>query len=245
MELTIDRLFRAVQDVTLPNDDVVQTRALTDAERKSKSLLSLKASIKLEDAMQTEGSDEWTVYVLPLKRAERETLVDIVEAWARQEASRLSFKEIPYEPIEFPEGEVEDDEKKEILRKRVISEAETQKKRKAFIKERGAVARAKADTQEVEELRREAINRRRALESLREAWDEDAYGSVVYGTEKNSTRDFNSIEEVRNLDGVVLRKLLDAQRDVDDIDPYAVQQFRNGRESSGVVDRNQTSEPSI
>jgi hypothetical protein len=38
-----------------------------------------------------------------------------------------AFKEVPDEPIEFPEGEITDDEKKEILRKRIISEAETEK----------------------------------------------------------------------------------------------------------------------
>ena len=174
MELTIDRLFRTAAEVTLPTGNKLTVRALSDPERKSKSLKSLKASIKLEDLMQTEGSDEWTVYVFPLMKAERDTLIDIIEAWTRQEASRESFREIPDERIEIPEGEVSDDEKKEILRKRVISESKVQEKREAYIKGRTEAARQKADKQEVEALRREAINRRRALESLRIAWEEDA-----------------------------------------------------------------------
>jgi hypothetical protein len=245
MELTIDRLFRTTQDVAMPTGEIVQVRALSDPERKSKSLLSLKDSIKLEDAMATEESDEWTVYVFPLMKADKETLLDIIEAWTQQEASRESFKEVPDEHIEIPEGEVSDDEKKEILRKRVISESETQKKREAYIKGRTEAARKKADTQEMEALRREAVNRRRALESLRAAWEEDAYASVFYGTEKNGKRYFSSIEEVKGLDGTVLRELLNAQRDVDSIDPYAVQQFRDGRTSSGMVVGNQESEPAI
>jgi len=238
MEITIDRLFRAMTEVVMPNDDVVFVRALSDSERKSRSMSALAAAVRLEDKLLDESSEEYAVHILSLKRAERDELLSICEQWAITDAWQAAYKEVKDELIPFPD-DATDEEKKAVIRKREKSEARTKEKREKLVEERVAKYRGEANKKEDEELRKEAITRRRMITAMIESQNEDYYVTVFLSTHKKVgdkfIKYFESLYEVKQLDATVMARLYDTQKEVDSLDPWAISKFRARRESTGLV----------
>lgn len=226
--VTLDRLYRAKTNVTLPGGVVVQVRALSDAERRSKQQSAIRASLRLEQAFNDPESDAYIVHIMPLEKSERDELVEIYVAWAQNDAVRQAPEVIKDEYIPLPEKATEQDIK-DTMQRRDKSEDAIANQRRAYVQERAEVARKKAQEMPDADLRREAIARRKYLTALEQALIEDSLQTVLVCTEKDGQPFFADIEEVKNLDSRVLDALLTEQRKVDSLDPWAVAKFRNGR----------------
>ena len=233
-DITLDSLFRATQSVELPDGIVVQVRALGDAERRSRITASLRASIRLDERLEDTDSDEYMVYLVPLKKSSREDLLDIIQTWKENEASRTITDEIPDEYLPFPD-KASEEEMKEVLRKRETSEKSIAKRREDYVKKQGKLLRKMAEKWDEDELLREAMARKRTLLSLNETVNENAYQSVFMATEKDGKRYFEKIEDVRGLNSDVLVRLYVAQQEVDSLDMWELTKIRSRRESERVV----------
>ena len=233
-DITLDSLFRASQSVELPDGVVVQVRALGDAERRSRTMASLRASIRLDEKLEDTNSDEYMVYLLPLKKSSRDELLEIVQTWRENEASRTATDEVPDEYIPFPTN-ASDEEMKAVLLKRNVSEKDIQKRREDYVKKQGKLLRKTAEKWDDDKLLQEAIARKKTLIALNETVNENAYQSVFIATEKDGKRYFNSIEDVRGMNSDVLVRLFVAQQEVDSLDTWELTKIRAGRESKRLV----------
>jgi hypothetical protein len=219
----------------------VWVRAFGDAERKDVAMASLRASVRLEDALDNPESDEYAVYILPLQRVERDTLISIVQAWAENDAVQESLRAIKDEYIPFPEPST-DEEKRDTLRKREANEKEIREQRLKFVKERTEAAGKAAEGKSIEDLRREAILRRKGMAALEVVGAESIRHTVLICTEtEDGQKVFSGIEEVKGLDSSVLNSLWLKQQEVDSLDPWAIAKFRPRRKPKRMVDTRQES----
>jgi hypothetical protein len=239
-EITLDRLFRAKQDVVLPDGRTVQVRALSDAERKQRSTASLRASIRSDELLSKEDSDEYAIYIKPLEQASREELENIIVDWQTADIVRAAYEEFKYEFIPFPD-DASDEEQKDVLLKRAESEKAVDDKRQDYIVKQTLAFREKV--QSWTDVSKEAKARKRFLVSVNARYEADVYMSVYLGSEVNGKRLFQSAEEVSSLQSDVLRKLLEAQREVDSLDVWELTKIRTGRQPERVVAAPQESEP--
>lgn len=236
--ITLDKLFRAFKPVELPNGETVIVRALSDAERKTKQMATLRAAIRLDQRLDDPESDEYLVYITPVAQLPREELEEIVVEWQKNDLARAAFEQYKNEYLPFPD-DATDEEMKDVLGKRKESEAATEQARKDYVKREAKVFAKKVQGWTDEVLLKEAVRRKKFAVSIGERFSEDVYQTIFLGTEKDGHRYFSSMDEVRSMHTDVLNRLLESQREVDSLDIWELTKTGDGRHPERVVDTQQ------
>jgi hypothetical protein len=234
-DITLDKLMRASKAIVLPDNNTVTVRSLSDAERRQKQLASLRASVRLDEKLADESSDEYAVYLYPLKQLSRDELLEILAQWKRGNAMETSMRDIENEYIPFPDN-ASMDEEKEVLKKREENEKLVETQRKEYAENLVAEYLKSAEKWDDGRVLREALARKRMIVSLEEVLNEDVYQCVYLGTyTEDGKRYFQNVQRVRESPTQLLIFLLENQREVDNINLWEVTKSGNGRVTDGVV----------
>lgn len=242
-DITLDQLFRARKGIELPDKTNIFVRSLSDTERRQKQLASLRASVRLDQKLADENSDEYAVYLYPLKQLSRDDLLEILKQWKLGNAIETSAREFEPEYIPFPEN-ADDEETKRVLLHREEAEKQLIEKRKEYVERLVDDYIASAEKWSDDVLLKEAIARKRMVVSLEEVLNEDAYQAVYLGTETSEgKRYFRDIAAVRSLPTNLLFFLLENQREVDNVNLWEVTKSGDGRQTIRLVDADKAPEP--
>jgi hypothetical protein len=235
-DITLDHLMRANKAVVLPDNSTVRVRSLSDAERRQKQLASLRASIRLDEKLADETTDEYAVYLYSVKQLSRDELLKVLEQWKRNNAMESAVRELEPEYIPFPDNP-SDDEMKDVLKLREASEKQLADRRVEYVENQVKAYLQSAEKWTDDTLLKEAIARKRMLVSLEEVLNEDVYQSVYLGTcKEDGSRYFENIQQVRNTSTQLLIFLLENQREVDNVNLWEVTKSGVGREIERMVD---------
>lgn len=228
--IRLDELFRAYQEIDLPDGRKGMVRALTDVEQQERRRWAILQGLKVERELRNKKSTRYQEQIAPLAKEETPTLVNIILQVRRLEVEEEAYMMYPNVMVPIPDNANVDDEA-EVLDIRQQREAETAKNRTTHIAQRMTEIRKKLEA----DTRRALVNGSQAaavkvggaairITAMR--WYTVFAGSYVYENQKelaDPKRLFESPEQVMQLSRSVIDRLVEKVEEVNQFDVWALQ----------------------
>lgn len=219
--ITLDRLFRAVKVVDMPDGKQIRVRALSDMEVQERNRFALAARYVAEKRLANHDSIEYQATLLPLEDATPDVLRATLLSYQQFDLSNKAAEQHPYRYIPEPD-KATDEEKLDTLRQREEQEKTVEANRAVYIK--AEIEKYTALLTEKEEgfLRRECTKRTAEFfgrEAFSEAYANYEIWMSVEGVD--GKRYFSTQAEVSSVPTSVKGKLYGEIREVNSLDPLA------------------------
>lgn len=226
--IRLDDLFRATQDIDLPEGQKGMARALTDAEAKERRRFALVKSQEVVEELKDPTSLRHRLSVAPLEKVkddEADSLIKVILEARRYDSQRdaVTLFPLPFIPIA---DDADDVTEREVLQQREESEKVVREQRAEYVKQRITTLREKYQETPMETLR--VVTRQLAItvEARRTMVDAfrwyTIYASVFIYNNGKAERLFQSPDQVANVPSSIVDRLYKKAEAVDNVDPWDI-----------------------